>query len=176
MNYSQEDYYKVQCLLQICDRVVVSTLLAESLRSFLDKSGKRKRLCRHLLNRLICRSSSFLDESDKVLYWINQFYLCTHAYSGVLLTLSAPTLHNKTNSYRFNFMQEVWEIIDWTFSFRKIGKCTQIRDGFCFGFNHVLSRFYLRERIHNPVSVTRSSWKDKLMGYSFVFAIILILN
>ena len=37
--------------------------LAESLRSFLDKSGER--LCRHLLNRLICRSSSFLDESDK---------------------------------------------------------------------------------------------------------------
>ena len=31
--------------------------------------------------------------------------------------------------------------------------------------NHVLSRFYLRERIHNPVSITRSSWKDKQMGF-----------
>ena len=41
------------------------TLLAESLRSFLDKSGKRKRLCRHLQVPLICRSSSVLDESDK---------------------------------------------------------------------------------------------------------------
>ena len=41
------------------------TLLAESLRSFLDKSGKRKRLCRHLQVPLICRSSSFLDESEK---------------------------------------------------------------------------------------------------------------
>ena len=52
----------------------------------------------------------------------------------------------------------------------------------CFGFNLVLRRFYLRERIHYPVSVTRSSWKDKQMGfeekylrnniyaYSFVFA------
>ena len=41
------------------------TLLAESLRSFLDRSGKRKRLCRHLQAPWICRSSSFLDESDK---------------------------------------------------------------------------------------------------------------
>ena len=41
------------------------TLPAESLRSFLDKSGKRKRLCRHLQVPLICRSSSSLDESDK---------------------------------------------------------------------------------------------------------------
>ena len=38
---------------------------SRSLRSFLDKSGKRKRLCRHLQVPLICRSSSFLDESDK---------------------------------------------------------------------------------------------------------------
>ena len=41
------------------------TLLAESLRPFLDKSGKRKRLCRHLQVPLICRSSSFLDESEE---------------------------------------------------------------------------------------------------------------
>ena len=27
----------------------------------------------------------------------------------------------------------------------------------------MLSGFYLRERIHNSVSVTRSSWKDKQM-------------
>ena len=39
--------------------------------------------------------------------------------------------------------------------FRKIRRCTLIWYGFCFGFNHVLSRFYLRERIHNPVSVSR---------------------
>ena len=47
----------------------------------------------------------------QVLYWINQFYLCTHAYFGVLLTLTVPTLHNKTitNSCSFNFMQEFWE-------------------------------------------------------------------
>ena len=41
------------------------TLLAESLQSFLDKLGKRKRLCRHLQTPLICRSSRDLDESDK---------------------------------------------------------------------------------------------------------------
>ena len=40
-----------------------------------------------------------------------------------------------------------------------------IWDGFYFGFNHVLSRFYLREQILNPVSVTKSSWKDKQMGF-----------
>jgi len=81
---------------------------------------------------------------------INQLYLCTYAYSGVLRTLSAPTLHNKTNRCPFNFMQEFWENYR-MFSFRKIGKSTQTWDGFCFGFNHVLSRFYLRERISNPL-------------------------
>ena len=45
----------------------------------------------------------------KVLFWINQFYLCTHAYSGILLTLSAPMVHRKTNSCRFNFIREFWE-------------------------------------------------------------------
>ena len=84
------------------------TLLAESLWSFLDKSGKRKRLCRHLQIPLICWSFCDLDESDKFLT-INQFSLCTHAYSGVLLTLSALMLYNKTNSCRFNFMQEFWK-------------------------------------------------------------------
>ena len=44
---------------------IPGTLLAESLRSFLDESGKRKRLCRHLQVPLICRSSSDLDELDK---------------------------------------------------------------------------------------------------------------
>ena len=48
-----------------CNHLHTVTLLAESLRYFLDKSGKRKRLCRHLQVPLICRSSSFLDESDK---------------------------------------------------------------------------------------------------------------
>ena len=73
------------------------TLLAESLRSFLDKSGKRKRLCRHLQVPLISRSVQLFGWVRQVLYWINQFYLCTHAYSGILLTRSAPTLHRKTN-------------------------------------------------------------------------------
>ena len=86
-----------------------NTLLADSLWSFLDKSGMRKRLCRHLQVPLICRSSNLFGWVRQVLYWMNQFYLCTHAYSGILLTLSAPTLHRKTNSCRFNFMREFWE-------------------------------------------------------------------
>ena len=39
------------------------TPLAESLRCSLDKSGKRRRLCRHLQTPLICRSFRDLDES-----------------------------------------------------------------------------------------------------------------
>ena len=46
--------------------LLLLTLLTESLRSFLDRSGKRKRLCRHLQVPLICRSSSFLDGSALV--------------------------------------------------------------------------------------------------------------
>ena len=29
----------------------------------------------------------------------------------------------------------------------------------------VVGRFYLRERIHDPVSVTRIAFKDKIMGF-----------
>ena len=47
--------------------------------------------------------------------------------------------------------------------FRKIRRCTPIWDGFCFGFNHVLSRFYLRERIHNPVSFSRCAFNNVLL-------------
>ena len=47
--------------------------------------------------------------------------------------------------------------------FRKIRRRTPIWDGFCFGFNHVLSRFYLRERIHNPVSVSRCAFNGVLL-------------
>ena len=48
-------------------------------------------------------------------------------------------------------------------AFRKIRRCTPIWYGFCFGFNHVLSRFYLRERIHNPVSVLRCAFNGVLL-------------
>ena len=47
--------------------------------------------------------------------------------------------------------------------FRKIRRCTLIWYGFCFGFNHVLSRFYLCERIHNPVSVSRCAFNGVLL-------------
>ena len=50
---------------------------------------------RHLQIRLICRSSHDLDDSEKFGNRINQFYLCTQAYSVVLPIRSAPTLHNK---------------------------------------------------------------------------------
>ena len=47
--------------------------------------------------------------------------------------------------------------------FRKNRRSTPIWDGFCFGFNHVLSRFYLRERIHDPVSVSRWAFNSVLL-------------
>ena len=71
--------------------LTIVTLLAESLRSFLDESGKRKRLCRHLQVPLICRSSSDLDESDKFhtdkpvipvherIFWSFADSFCAHA-------------------------------------------------------------------------------------------------
>lgn len=64
------------------------------------------------------------------------------------------------------------KIIDSTFSkpwwsaspvFRKIRRCTPIWDGFCFGFNHVLSQFDLREWIHEPVSVLRCAFNSVLL-------------
>ena len=33
----------------------------------------------------------------------------------------------------------------------------------------VFGRFYLRERIHDPVSVTRIAFKDKIMGFRIKF-------
>ena len=78
----------------------------------------------------------------QVLYWINQFYLCMHAYSGVLLTLSlSPRSITKqiaaaSISCR-NFEKIIWKMHP---------------DSRLFWIsNHVLSRFYLRERIQNPV-------------------------
>ena len=99
----------------------------------------------------------------QVSYWINQFICArTHTLEFCWLFLRPRSITKQIAAASISFMQELWG----TFSFTKIGKCTQIRDGFCFGFNHVLSRFYLRERIRNPVShVTRSFWKDKQMGF-----------
>ena len=40
--------------------------------------------------------------------------------------------------------------------------CALIWNGFCVEFCHVLRRFYLRERIHGPDSITRIALKDFL--------------
>ena len=48
-------------------------------------------------------------------------------------------------------------------TFRKIRRCTPIWYGFCFGFNHVFSWFYLPERIHDPVSVLRWAFNSVLL-------------
>ena len=37
----------------------------------------------------------------------------------------------------------------------------ELTDAFCVEFCHVLSRFFLRERILDPVSVTRIAFKDQ---------------
>ena len=86
-----------------------TTLLAESLRSLLDKSRKKEATLPTSSSSFDLPIILFFGWVRQVLYWINQFYQCTHTYSGVLLTLSAPTLHNKTNSCHFNFVQEFWE-------------------------------------------------------------------
>ena len=133
------------CECRHCFLLIVvgfNTLLAESLR--------RER-------GITLPSSSSFDLPNiqrfgwvrQVSYWINQFYLRTH-----ILEFHWLFLHPRSITIK-----------DLTFSFRKIGKCTQTWDGFCFGLNHVLGRFYLRERTPNPVSVTRSSWKDKEIGF-----------
>ena len=48
-------------------------------------------------------------------------------------------------------------------AFRKIRRCTPIWYGFCFGFNHVFSWFYLHEWIHDPVSVLRCAFNSVLL-------------
>ena len=48
-------------------------------------------------------------------------------------------------------------------AFRKIRRCTLIWYGFCFGFNHVFSWFYLHEWIHDPVSVLRCAFNSVLL-------------
>ena len=40
-------------------------------------------------------------------------------------------------------------------------------DGFCRW--HVFGSFYLREMIHDPVSITRIAFKDKIMGFRIKF-------
>lgn len=47
--------------------------------------------------------------------------------------------------------------------FRKIKRCNLIWDGFGFGFNHVLSRFYLSEWNNDPVSVSRCAFNSVLL-------------
>ena len=104
--------------------------------------------------------------------WINQFYLCMHMYC----ILTHTPQQNRWLPLRFHATSiscsDFEKIIDSMFSklrqsashvFRKIRRCTLIWYGFCFGFNHVLSRFYLRERIHDPVSVSRWAFNSVLL-------------
>ena len=42
----------------------------------------------------------------------------------------------------------------------KLQNVPQLGDGFCVEFCHVLSRFHLRERIHDPDRVFRIALKD----------------
>ena len=53
-------------------------------------------------------TSGLVNVSFSLPEWqaVKMIFFATCAYSGILLTLSAPTLHRKTNSCRFNFMRE----------------------------------------------------------------------
>ena len=82
------------CEYRHCFLLIVvgfNTLLAELLRSFLDTSGKRNHSA----------IFKFLWSAEHPAIWMSQAsfildkpVLPAHAYSGVSLTLSAPTLHN----------------------------------------------------------------------------------
>lgn len=111
------------------------TLLAESLWSFLDKSGNGKRLRQHLQICLICRSSrAWMSKTSFVLN--KPFFIC--ACTPIFLIL-----HNQTAasiSCR-NY---------WTFSFRKLLETApQFEMDFVLG--HEVSRSYPCERIHNSL-------------------------
>lgn len=66
------------------------------LRSFLDKSGERKGLCRHLQTPLLCRSSNDLDESD------NSF-ICARTRTWSFAEFFCALGPCKTNECRFKF-------------------------------------------------------------------------
>ena len=44
--------------------------------------------------------------------------------------------------------------------YRKISKCTLIRDGVCVEVCHVLNQFYLPQQIHDPDSAMQIASKD----------------
>ena len=61
---------------------------------------------------------------------------------------------------------DVLYIFDRVFKKNIIGKCARSSTGnFSANCCHVLSRFYLWERIHDPVSVTWIAFNGKLMGF-----------
>ena len=149
------------------------TLLAESLQSFLDNSGKRKRPA-DIFKLLLSAAHPAIWMSWTNFILEKPVFLCTKRileFCWLFLRSRSITIQMAAASIsRINFQK----IIDSTFSklrrsatpaFRKMGKCTSIWDEFCFRCNHVLSRFYLRELIRHPVTVTRSSWKNKLMSF-----------
>ena len=59
---------------------------------------------------------------------------------------------------------------------KKITKCASIWNGFCVEFCHVLSRFYLRERIHDPDSVMRIAFKDLNKNFQETASMSIILS
>ena len=142
-----------------------TTMLEESLRSFrVDRSAKRKRLCWHLQNPWICRSSCELDETDE----FRQFHLDIKAKDKPVFPVHARILElcwlfvrplsiTKQNGCRLILRK----IINSVFSklrqsasliFRKTRKCTPIWDGFFFewmtlyfnrmhNYSHTVSRY-----------------------------------
>ena len=66
-------------------------------------------------------------------------------------------IHSRRSDY--SFLKKI-------FSENIIGKCARSSTGnFSANCCHVLSRFYLWERIHDPVSVTWIAFNGKLMGF-----------
>ena len=133
--------------------------------SFLEKSGKRKWRFQHIQSPLIYRSSHIIFGWVRLVScWIISFtcaHMCVYSNPHSITKQMAATSFSRSDfeiDLMFSKPQRSASPV-----FRKIRRCTPIWDGFCFGFNHVLSRFYSRERIHNPVSFSRGAFNNVLL-------------
>ena len=75
----------------------------------------------------------------------------------------------KGNLYIYKCFIDVWYIFDSSFQ-EEFGNAPERRHNFSVNFCHLLSRFYLLKRIHDPVSARWIAFNGKLMsfrGYKF---------
>ena len=116
-----------------------------------------------------------LKSFDLPIIWMSQTsFMLDKSVLPVLTCVLYSTLHSITKQMAATSIShnDFEKIVDLMFSkprrsashvFRKIRRCTLIWYGFCFGFNHVFSWFYLPEQIHDPVSVLQCAFNSVLL-------------